>query len=274
MFISFSLMFMFLLSSLFTYVYFNLSIHLSSHEQFEFLIEIIGTFFLFALLLYLLAKKFLFPILELNTMVLAQRTPARNRETKEFFNDEIAFISYYLKALKKEVDVDASAIEKLSLIDNTTGINNRYYFFEFGERLFKLSKRNKETLSLIIFELDSYDETVIKYGTSSANFSLNHIAKETQKHLRKSDIFARFAENEFVILLPNTTEKQAQIVSKKILNAFESPEFKNLLQSHISLSISLSSLKNEDIFLRDIVHRCTLSLNSDKKNSEHSIQLC
>ena len=268
-----SLMLLFFMSTFFVYSYFNLSVHLSSHEQMELFLESVAIFSLMALLLFLFAKKFLFPILGLNSMVLAQRNNSKAKDSLTFFNDEISLIGQHLKALKQEVDKDNSAIEKLSLLDPITGVNNRYYFFEFGERIFKLAKRNQDALSLIIFEIDAYKELVSKYGKEVGEQTLIQVAKETQEHLRKSDILARFTQSEFVILLPNTGDNGAEVVAKKIQSTFESPDFKHYSQSYFTVSMSISSLHQDDIFLRDIVHRSNIGLVKAKENGSNQIAL-
>jgi len=272
-FIATSLILLYFISTFFVYSYFNLSAHLSSHEQLELFLQSMAIFTLMSILLMLFAKKFLFPILNLNAMVLAQRTNARLTDKTDFFNDEISFIGQHLKALKKEVDEDNSAIEKLSLLDSITGVNNRYYFFEFGERIFKLAKRNNEALSLIIFEIDNYEEMISKYGQAAGDKTLSQVAKATQEQLRKSDMLARFTHNEFVILLPNTPQEGARVVAKNIQATFDSPEFKHFAQSYFTVSISISQLHKDDIFLRDIVHRSSLGLVNAKEAGSNQIEL-
>jgi len=263
--VSSSLLLLFLLSSIFAYNYFNLSSFLSSNEQTQLFMGGLSTFFLILLILFLFAKKFLFPILELNTLVLAQKTNTLYEGSLNFFNDEISSINEHIHNLKKEVDEDSSAIEKLSLIDPLTGIHNRHYFFEFGERIFKLSKRNKEELSVVVFEIDDFEYMIEKYGQKTGDDTLALLCKETQQFLRKSDIFARYGTRELIIMLPKTTYEEALLVSKKIQSHLDTPNFKHHSQVYISVSIGISSLKEGDILLRDIVTRSISKLIETKE---------
>ncbi len=264
--ISSSLLLFFIFSSLFAYFYFGLSEFLTDAQKSQFFIGMLGALFILSLILFLLAKKFLYPILEINTLVLSQKTDSPYEETDIFYNDEILEISQHLLELQHEVDEDSSAIEKLSLVDPLTGIHNRYYFFEFGERLFKLSKRKKEALSLIAFEIDNFDDILKKYGKKTGDETLAILCKETQEHLRKSDIFARYSDTELIILLPQTAISEAEFVAKKIQSSLDNPSFKQHTNTYVTVSVGVSSLHEGDIFLRNIVQRTLADLVKGKNS--------
>ena len=267
-FISAALILFFIFSALFAYFYFDLSEFLNSAQRNQFFVGMIGVLSVLSLILYLLAKKLLFPILEVNRLVLSQKAHSPYEEADIFYNDEISEISQHLLELQHEVDEDSSAIEKLSLVDPLTGIHNRYYFFEFGERLFKLSKRNKEPLSLITFEIDNFDEILKKYGKKTGDQTLAILCKETQEHLRKSDIFARYSDTELIILLPQTPFDKAEVVAKKIQGSLDNPSFKQHTNTYVTVSVGVSSLQEGDIFSRNIVQRTVSELLKSKESSE------
>ncbi len=264
--ISSSLILFFIFSTLFAYFYFGLSEFLTDSQKNQFFIGMLGALFILSLILFLLAKKFLYPILEVNTLVLSQKTHIPYEEADIFYNDEISEISQHLLDLQHEVDEDSSAIEKLSLVDPLTGIHNRYYFFEFGERLFKLSKRNKESLSLITFEIDNFDDILKKYGKKTGDETLAILCKETQEHLRKSDIFARYSDTELIVLLPQTAFPEAEFVAKKIQGSLDNPSFKQHTNTYVTVSVGVSSLQEGDIFLRNIVQRTLAELVKGKNS--------
>jgi len=264
------LLLLLLLSFSFVYLYFGLPEFLSSSQQLQFFIGSILVLGLVSLVLFLFYKKYILPILEVNNLVLSQKAHATYQESDVFYNDEISSISQHLINLQHEVDVDSSAIEKLSLVDPLTGINNRYYFFEFGERLFKLSKRNKESLSLIVFEIDDFESITKKYGKKASDETVAVLCKETQQHLRKSDIFARYSDTELIVLLPQTAKDEAEFVAKKIQGSLDTPSFKHDTNTYVTVSTGVASLEEGDIFLRNIVQR---SLSELLKNKEPTLSV-
>jgi len=259
---------LFIFSSLFAYSFFNLSRHLSFDEKSQLFMGWAGVFGLLLLLLYLLAKKFLFPILEINGIVSAQKEGKDYLDEFTYFNDEISFISEHILDLRKELDEDTDSLESLSLTDPLTGINNRRYFVEFGEKIFRLSKRNKEPLSLIMFDIDHLSSLNTKYGKKSGDRVLSILTEVVEEHIRKSDIFSRYADDIFVILLPQTDEESLQVVVKKIQSTFNTPDFKNKADAYFTITMGTSSLKQEDVLLRNLTQRADLALHQAKKQRE------
>ena len=259
---------LFIFSSLFAYSFFNISRHLSFDEKSQLLMGWAGTFVLILLLLYLFAKKFLFPILEISSVVSAQQKGKEYLEDFTYFNDELSFISKHILDLKKELNEDTGALESLSLTDPLTGINNRRYFVEFGEKIFRLSKRNKEALSLIMFDIDHLHSLNTKYGKKSGDKVITLLAKVVEEHIRKSDIFARYAEDVFVILLPQTDEASLQTVAQKIQATFNTSDFKNKADAYFTITMGTASIKDEDALLRNLTQRADASLHQAKDQRE------
>ncbi len=262
-----ALVLLFLSSSLFAYTYFDLSEHLSPKEQYELSIGVLGVLILLLLIIYLFAKKILFPILDLRNVI------SESPDTQGDPDDEISFISEHLLSMKQKLDEDTSALEDLSLVDTLTGINNRRYLFEFGEKLFKLSKRNKEPLSLIVFDIDHLKNINTKYGNKTGDNILKLLTEVIEQSIRKSDIFARYGGEEFIILLPQTSIDEAQIVAKKIQHTLETPDFKYKAETYFTISVGISSLLEHDIFLRNITQRADIALAKAKENGRNRIEI-
>jgi len=267
-----ALLLLFLLSAFLAYGYFDLSKHLSSDEQSELFMGGAIVLFLTLIILYLFAKKFLFPTLNLYHVVLAQQGDDEAHEFIHYFNDEISFIGEHLVDMRQELNKDTDTLSQLSLVDGLTGVKNRRYFFEIGEGLFKLAKRNKEALALIMFNIDHLNTINIKYGNKAGDNILTLLMEVTEGHIRKSDIIVRFSKEEFAILLPKTNEQEAAIVAKKIQETLETPDFKHRADTYFTISLGISSLRESDIFLREITQRADTALNAAKENGRNRIE--
>jgi len=257
---------LFILSSWFAYSFFELSRRLSFDEKSQLLLGWVVIFGFILLLLYLMAKKFLYPLLEISTLVNAYKQGQEHHADFDYFNDETSLISEHLNALHKELDEDNNTLESLSLTDSLTGVHNRRYFVECGEQIFKLSKRNKEPLSLIMFDIDHLGSLNTKYGKESGDKVLSILSEVVEEHIRKSDIFARYAKDIFVILLPQTDETNLQNVVHKIESTFNTAEFKNKADAYFSISMGSASLQESDILLRNLTQRADESLKQVKKS--------
>jgi len=262
---------LFIFSSLFAYNFFNLSQHLSFHERSQLFMGWTGLFGLIILMLYLIARKFLFPILEIKGIVTAQKEGKRPLDNFNYFNDELSFINEHILNLKKELEEDENTLNNLSLSDPRTGISSRRYFVEFGEKVFKIAKRNKEPLSLIMFDIDHLRALNVKYGKESGDKVISLLTEVVEESIRKSDIFARYADDIFVILLPQTDEEMMQTVIQKVQSTFHTAEFKHKANAYFTITMGSSSLREGDVLLRDLTKRADLSLNQAKQQREDSV---
>ncbi|MFH1212532.1 MAG: diguanylate cyclase [Candidatus Neomarinimicrobiota bacterium] len=107
-------------------------------------------------------------------------------------------------------------LESLSTTDALTGINNRRNFDQELKREIARSIRYDSPLSLLMLDIDLFKKINDTYGHLFGDEVLKMIGQILQKSLRKHDICARYGGEEFVVLLPETTAREALIAAEKI----------------------------------------------------------
>nr|WP_290665550.1 sensor domain-containing diguanylate cyclase [Ardenticatena sp.] len=108
------------------------------------------------------------------------------------------------------------ALQRQAKTDPLTGIYNRRYLFEVGEREVIRSHRLHLPLSVILFDLDHFKRINDTYGHLVGDRVLVHVAHGVQQLLRSSDILARYGGEEFAILLPGLPLDRAVMVANRI----------------------------------------------------------
>ncbi|TCX51619.1 HD-GYP domain-containing protein [Dehalobacter sp. 14DCB1] len=103
--------------------------------------------------------------------------------------------------------------ESLSFHDPLTGLYNRKFFEEEFKRL--NTERNLP-ISLAIIDVDYLDEVKKAFGNAEGDNLIKRVAEVIKQECRVDDIVARVSENEFMILLPKTNSKQADILVNRI----------------------------------------------------------
>ncbi len=136
------------------------------------------------------------------------------------------------------VDISAEVkrerlLTKLATRDQLTGILNRYALVHDFERLLAQSKRYGTAFSIIIFDIDNFKAINDTYGHLTGDRVLKEMVKEVKKVLRKSDIFGRWGGEEFLVILPMTSEPFAP--AEKIRKVVENSLFLKNLKATISL---------------------------------------
>ena len=126
-------------------------------------------------------------------------------------------------------------------IDKLTGIRNRYYFETCAGEEISNTISHKTRLSLLLFDLDKFKTVNDTYGHDVGDQVLIRICNTVQKLIRKSDIFARWGGEEFVILLPGVNLEGACIVAEKVRAAVEGID--HMLVGKVTVSIGVAEYR-------------------------------
>lgn len=126
------------------------------------------------------------------------------------------FLSIERQKLINTVYEQQKELEKLAIIDELTGINNRRSLIENIDKHIGLSKRYKFPLSLAICDIDEFKYINDNYGHIIGDSIIKEIAGIIKSRIRKSDIAGRHGGDEFVVLFPNTSQVNALRVMESI----------------------------------------------------------
>ena len=112
-------------------------------------------------------------------------------------------------------------LEKVSTTDDLTGLHNRKYLQERLEEEISRSKRYGTKLSCILFDIDFFKVVNDMYGYEWGDILLRNIANKLDAMLRKEDILTRYGDEEFLLVLPNTSEENAFLFGERFRREVE-----------------------------------------------------
>jgi diguanylate cyclase (GGDEF)-like protein len=122
----------------------------------------------------------------------------------------------------KRLNQTYEKIQTLALFDSLTGIPNRRYFSESIVRQFKRCQRNKDSLSIILCDIDNFKGYNDTYGHDKGDTCLKKVAEQIKKALNRPDDFcARYGGEEFIVILPDTSLNGAKHVAENIRSNVE-----------------------------------------------------
>src|SRR5262249_52300737 len=138
----------------------------------------------------------------------------------------------------------AEEFQQMSLTDPLTGLPNRRYL---EERLFEeveRSKRHGTPLSFLIVDVDRFKSYNDLYIHTSADYVLIKTAQALRRCIRTIDMSARYAGDEFCIILPETEVKSAAGIAERLRGEvgraeYKSEEGKSI--GRITISVGVSS---------------------------------
>ena len=116
-------------------------------------------------------------------------------------------------------------LKTLSTTDELTGLHNRKYLLERMEQEISRSKRYGTALSVLLFDLDFFKAVNDIYGYEWGDVLLKSIADKLKQLIRKEDIITRYGDEEFIVVLPNTSEDNAFLFAERFRKDIEKMEF-------------------------------------------------
>jgi diguanylate cyclase (GGDEF)-like protein len=108
------------------------------------------------------------------------------------------------------------ALEVMAHTDVLTGLNNRRYFERLASQAISEAQQNNEETYLLIFDVDHFKTINDTYGHDVGDEVLKKISEVCKKVLRRSDLFARFGGEEFIVLLSNTDKSNVHRIAERL----------------------------------------------------------
>lgn len=116
-------------------------------------------------------------------------------------------------------------INEVSTTDELTGLHNRKYLQERLDAEISRSRRYKTPLSCLLFDIDFFKVVNDMYGYEWGDVLLKNFADKLKAMIRKEDVLTRYGDEEFIVILPNTSEDNAFLFAERFRRNIEKMEF-------------------------------------------------
>ena len=124
------------------------------------------------------------------------------------------------------------------LVDALTGLPNRLLFHDRLETILREAVRNGECFALLFVDLDHFKAINDTHGHATGDQVLRIVAQRLRGSIRASDTVARYAGDEFTIVLRHIVKNDdVSRVAEKIVQTMEAPIF---LDDGIELQVTVS----------------------------------
>ncbi len=172
---------------------------------------------------------------------------------------------------KKESNVgfDAKKIAKLYYLattDTKTQLHNYRYFNSVFKHEMAIAERYGRNISMLLFDLDDFKKINDKYGYLRGDEVLQMVAMIIKSNIRETDVAARFGGEEFVVLMPETSEEDAKKMAERIRKFIADDKFLASFNVTVSVGISSHNKKKEVTKIKSAYERF-MPKNNNKDNN-------
>lgn len=137
----------------------------------------------------------------------------------------VAALDFFLNVEKRITEpkiIETALLERIqdaSGRDALTGVANYSAFRDRIQKEISRSGRYGEAFSLMVFDIDSFKRYNDTHGHKEGDTVLKRISQVLRRCIRDSDFVARYGGEEFVVILVETSKKQAATVAERIRKA-------------------------------------------------------
>ncbi len=168
------------------------------------------------------------------------------REINYYLTHILELFPYMLIAhlgalLADETESARMEVERLSLTDDVTGLNNMRNFFMLADVQEKMAKRYERTFVICMLDADGLKNVNDRYGHLAGTELIRQIGAMITSNIRSSDICARYGGDEFVIMFNETTKNEVTAGVERLIADMAAGSFPfegNMLSSTISAGLA------------------------------------
>ena len=160
---------------------------------------------------------------------------------------------------------------KAATYDELTDILNRRTFLEKAEEVLVLYIKRKKPISFFLMDIDDFKQINDFHGHFIGDMVLKDFAYTIKEQLREEDLFGRVGGEEFTILLPETTEKQAFEVAERLRHMVEQSCVNQMI--HYTVSIGTVTVVPDESTTIDMLYKLSdKAMYRAKRNGKNRIE--
>ncbi len=121
---------------------------------------------------------------------------------------------------------DHQEVERLSVTDPLTGVNNFRHLSTMLARELERATRFGHPLGVLMLDIDRFKPVNDTHGHAAGDAVLRELARRVKECVREVDTVARYGGEEFALLLPETDLDGAERLAERVLTAIRSEVFR------------------------------------------------
>lgn len=170
-----------------------------------------------------------------------------------------------------ELEAAQSRLERLTRVDPLTGVANRRTFFEQFERDWNRASRYDTPLSCIMLDLDQFHQLNDNHGYLAGDAALRRVGQLVRSMCRSSDSVCRYGGEEFCIVLPETSEREAADFADRLRREIARPSETDGSAVPITGSFGVATRDKEMSLPENLIGLASRALSHSKQHGRDRV---
>jgi diguanylate cyclase (GGDEF)-like protein len=164
-------------------------------------------------------------------------------------------------------------IRRLSVTDELTGAYNVRHVMQRLREEMEFARRHDDNASVLVIDGDAMKTVNDQYGHAEGNRVLVEITRAMRASLRVSDVLGRFGGDEFIVVLPRTTARDALITAERLRLAVAGRDFRNSWGEpiHASVSVGVATYPQHGTTADDLFRSADRALYAAKQDGRNRV---
>ena len=121
-----------------------------------------------------------------------------------------------IKRLQDELRIRNEQLDRLSRVDDLTGLHNRRHIDEQMQKEISTARRHHQPLAVLMLDIDHFKHVNDREGHPAGDLVLQEFARRLQAVTRDGDVVGRWGGEEFIIIAPQTAGDQAMTLGERV----------------------------------------------------------
>lgn len=181
-------------------------------------------------------------------------------------NAEVAEVAQGFNEMTAKIEKLYENLEHMAFTDPLTQLPNRSLFQERLEQAIAHAQREHQTFALFIMDLDRFKEINDTLGHHIGDLLLQQVAVRLRGKLREIDTLARMGGDEFAVLLPAVTAKQADMAARMLLQSLRTPFVVEGSQLDVRTSVGVALYPDHGVDVNLLTQRADVAMYAAKQS--------
>ena len=191
---------------------------------------------------------------------------------KKFIEKQNEKLNIAVEEKTQKLQEQSQKLAYLAHHDVLTNLPNKNLLIDRMRQAIKHAKREGTSVAILFLDLDRFKEINDMYGHDIGDELLKQIAKRLTSYIREEDTLARIGGDEFVLILPSTSQVNVVVVIEKIFDAMAEPFVVNNIDIYATFSIGVTLCPQDGETPEILLRNADTAMYKAKDNGKNSYQ--